>query len=369
ESIHVIHVEDILLVLEACTQLTSLILGSVEITDSDDSGDGPEDAIRGIDPDTHHPCIGRRLRHLELIDCVVSDDSLLQLLGIHSSDQEACVAHPLVSLELNLTDDNLVTSRSVTRILQECRSLEVMTMSNTDIVMAHIFREGQVWSCAESLREVRFVNKNSNYQGQMTSRDQEQIRDGLRSLSKLEYLCITGYPLGFAAVEGVEFAQSLRGADLSLEVEAPWDYFQDAADAQLLTRGNWWIKSQLPRQWSCVIKRGPPVHHEAGSEARANAAENNNIASGDRDNEQDERDMEEKGDEGDIEEWDRSGDGAEKKHGQTELQQLRAQVSDFVKQQADLLKQQKDSQKHNLELKKLLSRLMERLEKENKMTI
>ncbi|KAG0065900.1 hypothetical protein BGZ92_005446, partial [Podila epicladia] len=33
-------------------------------------------------------------------------------------------------------------------------------------------------------------------------------------------------------------------------------------------------------------------------------------------------------------EWDRSGDGAEKKHGQTELQQLRAQVSDFVKQQA-----------------------------------
>ncbi|KAF9328446.1 hypothetical protein BG006_008359 [Podila minutissima] len=269
-----IHVDDILLVLEACPQLTSLILGYAEITDSDVRGDGSIAAVHGVDPDTPHPCVGRRLHTLELNDCVVSDGSLLKLLGIRSSARETCVTHPLVNLKLNLMSGNTVTSRSVTSILQECRSLEALRLNSTNVVLAHIFQEGQVWPCAQSLRMVDFINKNRTPQGQLTSRDQELIRDHLHSLSKVEYVCIAGYPLGFVAVEEVEFAQSLRWADLTLEVEAPWDYFQEAVDAQLLAQGNRWIKIQAPRRWSCSIKRGPPVKYHLSYDRNQNPMRN-----------------------------------------------------------------------------------------------
>ncbi|KAG0030135.1 hypothetical protein BGZ81_003003 [Podila clonocystis] len=274
-SARAIHVDDILLVLEACPQLTDLFLGDVEIIDvdpalnaSDASGVGSVATFHIADLNTNPLyVVGCGLHILELYDCIVSDESLLRLLGIRSADpgsSAAYHAHPLTRLELNLMSGNTVTSRSIARILQDCRSLEALSLSNTNVVLSHIFRESQVWPCAQSLREVCFENKRRGIQGQMTSRDQELLRDRLRSLSKLEYLCIVGYPLGFAAVEDLEFAQSLRRADLALEVEAPWDYFQEDADAQLLAQGNWWIKSQMPRQWGCSIKRGPPVQYYLG---------------------------------------------------------------------------------------------------------
>lgn len=271
DELRVILVDDILLVLEACPQLTELFLGCVEIMDSDpvpnssDLSGGSVAALHTVNLDTSYRCVvGRRIHELELNLCVVSDESLLRLLSIRPAYQDssaAHLAHPLVRLNLNMLSNNTVTSRSVSRILQECRSLEFLTLSNTNVVLAHIFRESQMWPCAQSLREVCFNNKTRGHQGQMRSREQELIRDRLRSLRNLEYLCIVGYPLGFAAVEEVEFAYSLRGADLVLEMEAPWDYFQEAADAQLLAQGNWWIESQAPLKWSCTIKRGSPVQY------------------------------------------------------------------------------------------------------------
>ncbi|KAF9282937.1 hypothetical protein BGZ74_002053 [Mortierella antarctica] len=61
----------------------------------------------------------------------------------------------------------------------------------------------------------------------------------------------------------------------------------------------------------------------------------------------------------------------EGEHDPTELQQLRAQVGDLVKQQADLFKQQndlikqkEDTHRHNLQLEQLIVRLMEKLDKD-----
>ncbi|KAG0326986.1 hypothetical protein BG000_001173 [Podila horticola] len=134
EELRVIHVDDILLVLEACPQLTELFLGCVEIMDSDpvpnssDLSGGSVAALHTANLDTSHRCaVGRRIHELELNLCVASDESLLRLLGIRPADQDssaAHLAHPLVRLNLNMLRNNTVTvtvtSRSVNRILQEC---------------------------------------------------------------------------------------------------------------------------------------------------------------------------------------------------------------------------------------------------------
>lgn len=257
-----IYEDDIARVMEACPQLTTLHLGCVKFLSSEPEPFLEEEASGtplAADIETNRLCAGRRLRTLSLSDCTVSDESLLRLLGISPVDHGVFAqAHPLVrlNLDLNHTQSNTVTSRSITRILQECRSLEVLMLSNTKVVPAHLFRDDQEWPCAQSLRQLSMDIKTDEQMELMSNRDQELMRDRLRSLTKLKYLYFVGYPLGFAAFEDVSFGQVLERAELSFEVGAPWDYFEEAAGAQLLVQGNGWLKSQLPRRWGCTIRAG-----------------------------------------------------------------------------------------------------------------
>ncbi|KAF8953895.1 hypothetical protein BGZ52_007422 [Haplosporangium bisporale] len=261
-----IHDDDIARVMEACPQLTALHLGCVNLLSSEPEPFLEEEASEALptDIETTRLCAGRRLRALSLSSCTVSDESLLRLLGISSVDRGVFAqAHPLVrlNLDLNHMQTNAVTSRSITRILQECHSLEALMLSNTKVVPARLFQDGQEWPCAQSLRRLHLDIKTHEYLELMSDRDQELMRDRLRSLTKLESLYFVGYPLGFAALEDVSLAQSLERADLTLEVGAPWDYFEGFTGAHMLAQGNAWLKSQLPRRWGCTIRAGPRTHY------------------------------------------------------------------------------------------------------------
>ncbi|KAF9385054.1 hypothetical protein CPB97_005161 [Podila verticillata] len=261
-----IHDDDIARVMEACPQLTALHLGCVKLLSSEPEPFLEEEASGALPADIEASrfCAGRRLRTLSLSSCTVSDESLLRLLGISPVDHGVFAqAHPLVRLDLDLNhmQTNAVTSRSITRILQECPSLEALMLSNTKVVPAHLFQDGQEWPCAQSLRRLHLDIKTHEYLESMSDRDQELMRDRLRSLTKLESLYFVGYPLGFAALEDLSLVQSLERADLTLEVGAPWDYFEEFAGAQSLAQGNEWLKRQLPRRWGCTIRAGSRTHY------------------------------------------------------------------------------------------------------------
>ncbi|KAG0039262.1 hypothetical protein BGZ82_008994 [Podila clonocystis] len=158
------------------------------------------------------------------------------------------------------------------------------------------------------------------------------------------------------------------------------------------------MNSQFEKLMIAITKENPAKSDESGPEA----TEESTASSGERDDEEQDEDMAEDEDEENMGDWDEEEDDElavageamalavtsntsagpsssneahqeeevisgkdEEKQDETELQQLRAQVGDLVKQQAELVQQQEDSRKHSLKLENMLAQVLQTLKKEH----
>lgn len=170
-----IHTDDVLHVLKACPQLTSVYMQRIQIADPKPElvpeANAPLSTLpvlRATFPiantDTETLQVGRRIHKFHVVNCGISDAGLLRILGTDGSDGFVAQRRPLVEFELGLDRYNSVTSKSVSRILSECHVLETFILLYSKVLLKEIFQESQPWPFAKTLRE--FVLRN-DYPGQV----------------------------------------------------------------------------------------------------------------------------------------------------------------------------------------------------------
>ncbi|KAG0030133.1 hypothetical protein BGZ81_003001 [Podila clonocystis] len=179
---------------------------------------------------------------------------------------------------------------------------------------------------------------------------------------------------------------------------------QDALKTQLSQHqrnSDNYMNSQFEKLMIAITKENPAKSGESGPEATKESI----TSSGERDDEEQDEDMGEDEDEENMGDWNEEEDDElavagedmalavtsnvsdvltsaspnssreahqeedviggkeEEKEDGTDLQQLRAQVGDLVKQQAELVQQQEDSRKHSLKLENMLAQVLQTLKK------
>ncbi|KFH64812.1 hypothetical protein MVEG_09542 [Podila verticillata NRRL 6337] len=212
--------------------------------------------------------VGRRLQVVEFGNVAISDEGLLQLLGIDLvSPETSCPSarrtHALT--DLTLSTCYTVTHKSGARILQECRSLQRLHVSQSGLASMALFRGTDVWPCSPTIQSVELGIYPENLppieplyhrtakEGAtaFSSVDQEQILGRLQRMTNLRRLILVGYSLDFAAVEDVSFAELLTDARIEMMVRvAPAQV--PGRLKEIEARGLAWCQRQ-PTGWTCYV--------------------------------------------------------------------------------------------------------------------
>lgn len=271
-----IHVDEILRVLHACPQLASLNFGKVYVVymDGDDSIAGLDE--HGIDPpgplepipDTDLDALysGRQLQELVLNGTLITDESLLRLLGIdlepvdNDLTENQRRSHALVRLDVY---SHVPTYKSGARILQECSRLEVLKLRTSKIATLGLFQGDVAWPSAPLIKELRLDIKGPtldsiyyyNHQRALeegipvfSAKEQHEIWSRLQAMVSLQHLEISGYPVDFAMVSDMSFAKQLESASVKLTFRVPNEQME-SEKLVLAARAEEW-RARNPQGWS-----------------------------------------------------------------------------------------------------------------------
>ncbi|KAF9316415.1 hypothetical protein BG003_001998 [Podila horticola] len=240
--IHVIHVDEILNVLQSCPLLVSLHLGEVHVVYADHDSMTPQAPI-----DTHYPsppgspepaldedaktlCSGHQLQELTLSGTKITDEGLLRLLGIDMKPVLSIVHGNPALIRLDVNSDHL-THKSGSRILQECSRLEVMRVQSSKMASLELFQGDAVWPSAPLIKELSLDFKLLGMDASFYSLhldwvkgcipmfldvEQRQIWSRLQSMVSLRKLEISGHPIDFRLVDDMSFARQLETASVYL---------------------------------------------------------------------------------------------------------------------------------------------------------
>lgn len=91
----------------------------------------------------------------------------------------------------------------------------------------------------------------------MPRSDQALIKARLNSFPNMRLLSFCGYPIRFAAIEGVKFAPTLQTSNFTVEVKVP----RGTQRTHILAIGDRWLKKQLPMRWDCQVEHGEQLYH------------------------------------------------------------------------------------------------------------
>ncbi|KAI9232831.1 MAG: hypothetical protein BYD32DRAFT_427417 [Podila humilis] len=271
-----IHVDEILRVLQACPQLASLNFGMVHVAyiDGNDSiadldehcidPPGPLEPIPDTDLDALYS--GRQLQELVLNGTLITDESLLRLLGIDLEPVDDDRAekqrriHALVRLDVY---SHIPTYKSGARILQECGRLEVLKLRTSKLATLGLFQGDASWPSAPLIKELRLDIKGPTldsiyyYHHQraldegipvFSAKELYQIWSRLQAMVSLQLLEISGYPVDFAMVENMSFAKQLESASVKLTFRVPNEQME-SEKLVLAARAEEWM-ARNPEGWS-----------------------------------------------------------------------------------------------------------------------
>ncbi|KAI9232834.1 MAG: hypothetical protein BYD32DRAFT_440612 [Podila humilis] len=221
--IHVIHLDEILSVLQSCPLLVSLHLGEVNVLCT-----GHDSSISETSFDTGYPSppgspepivetkldglfSGHQLQELTLSGTRITDEGLLRLLGIGLEPVHHIDSRPaLTRLGIN---SNGPTHKSGARILQECNRLKVLMLQLSGVASVELFQGDAIWPSAPLIKKLSLdLTLGMDSEGvPVTPSDIEkkQILTRLQSMVSLEEVKISGYPIDFAVVESMSFTEQL----------------------------------------------------------------------------------------------------------------------------------------------------------------
>ncbi|KAG0033204.1 hypothetical protein BGZ82_006205 [Podila clonocystis] len=277
-----IHVDNILRVLKSCPRLVQLHLGDVNVvymghdspfprTTADSyyvDPPGPLVPIPDEDVDTLYS--GHQLQELTLGYTKIADEGLLRLLGIDiepvhgnsTSDRSPALAR----LDLNSSGPSY---KSGGRILQECRRLEVVDLSRSRIATLELFQDDAVWPSAPFIKGLQLDIKTLEMNPflyysppdalrfpMLSTLEQRQIWNRLRSMTNLRTFGITGHPIDFTAVEDMSFAKQLEFGSVHVTVRVPV-YRIESEKEGILKAAHEWV-SRNPQGWRCHLNEGSP---------------------------------------------------------------------------------------------------------------
>ncbi|KAF9389805.1 hypothetical protein CPC16_005540 [Podila verticillata] len=271
-----VHVHDLLHVFKSCPGLEVFKPYRLTVSSYDVTGRShvrcafaPRPPLFPLDDlDIEGRYVGRRLQVVEFGNVAISDEGLLQLLGIDLvSPETSCPSarrtHALT--DLTLSTCYTVTHKSGARILQECRSLQRLHVSQSGLASMALFRGTDVWPCSPTIQSVELGIYPENLppieplyhrtakEGAtaFSSVDQEQILGRLQRMTNLRRLILIGYSLDFAAVEDVSFAELLTDARIEMMVRvAPAQV--PGRLKEIEARGLAWCQRQ-PTGWTCYV--------------------------------------------------------------------------------------------------------------------
>ncbi|KAG0090668.1 hypothetical protein BGZ93_000982 [Podila epicladia] len=274
-----IHADDLLLVIKSCSNLSHLGIENAKIAYPDPKRSPKEKpwhfvghASRGPEKPYEARCplsdsnkkrvyAGRRLRHLDLQSCRITNRGLLRILGIdwhptgvHKSE------HALEFLRVHVNMDLRLNHKATSRILAECSRLETLNLERTSAGHIKLFHPEQVWACEKSLQKLVISLApvdNPSFQGSTESEfyrtlikysaeEQQQIKDRLQRLVCLRELDFSGFSLDFRAVIDTRHQALLRNVHYTifLGTELTAAHKENAS-----TQIEAWIKMQSQKGW------------------------------------------------------------------------------------------------------------------------
>ncbi|KAF9330935.1 hypothetical protein BG006_006176 [Podila minutissima] len=265
-----IHVDDILRVLQTCPRLVSLQLSLVNVVYiGHDSPFPPTPLITYFDPPSPFVPIpntdldtlysGHQLQELTFFNARITDEGLLHLLGIDLElvvDRTDGRSPALVRLDVGSSGP---TYKSGARILQECRRLETVDLSLSKMASLELFQGDALWPCAPFLKELSLDLKplgmpssfywnhsdaSSSGVPVFSAAEQRQIWNRLRSMVSLRKLSVSGYPIDFAVVDDMSFAERLESGTVQLTLRVPREEFESEKVAILARASEWAARNQ-----------------------------------------------------------------------------------------------------------------------------
>ncbi|KAG0349095.1 hypothetical protein BG004_001920 [Podila humilis] len=329
-----VSLKDLALVLEGCPRLVSLKLSSISVEEypvlepqqrvvvvNEDNGDDvvsaaeqrPESPLiidsspRGSDNYNHdhdkhflkdeiQDHGQRRLRKLTLVRVNITDQGLLQLLGIDLKRHQRLSGrkrHALTHLEISVCKS--LTFRSARRILQECGSLETLNLEHCWMASLELFEDDEdtaeafgvnggnggvaatttttttmttavEWACTSSLKRVYLDIRSPEWNDVVhsycpdatvarllafTIHEQLSVWKRLSALKCLQHLKLTGYPIDYPTVADMSFAQQLETAEVKLPVRVGIHEI-DRKKPEIVAKAERWVASQ-PSGWSSTF--------------------------------------------------------------------------------------------------------------------
>lgn len=223
--IHVIHVDEILSVLQSCPLLVSLHLGEVNVvcaghgssiseTSLDTGYPSPPGSPEPI-PETKMDALfsGHQLQELTLSGTRITDEGLLRLLGIDLEPVHHMESWPAL-VRLGVNSDGL-THKSGARILQECSRLKVLMLQSSGVASVELFQGDADWPSAPFIKELSLdltFGMDSEEGVPVTPSDTEkkQILTRLQSMVSLVDFTISGYPIDLTVVDSLSFTEQLE---------------------------------------------------------------------------------------------------------------------------------------------------------------
>ncbi|KAG0335314.1 hypothetical protein BG000_007630 [Podila horticola] len=287
-----VHVHDLLYVFKACPGLVVFRPYRLRVSsyDSDTTlavpghpflrpSFAPRPPLFPLKPeDIEGRYVGRRLRTLDFGNVAISDEGLLQLLGIDLMSQEisnlrARRTHALTDLTLKTCYG--VTHRSGIRILQECAHLQRLHVLQSGLASMALFHGTDLWPCSPTLQSVELAvypedrppteplcHHTAKESAQaFPLADQEQIMDRLQRMTNLRHLVLVGYALDFAAVEDMSFAKLLTDSRVEMMVRVS-PALIPGQFKEIEARGVEWCQRQ-PTGWSCSVNISVVAPHLA----------------------------------------------------------------------------------------------------------
>lgn len=271
-----VHVHDLLHVFKACPRLEvfkphRLTVASYDVPGSPHvrSAFAPRPPLFPLeDSDIEGRYVGRRLQIVDFGNVAISDEGLLQLLGIDLVSAETpypSAKHTHALTDLILRTCYAVTHKSGARILQECSRLQRLHVSQSGLASMALFRGTDLWPCSPTIQSVELgiypedlppiepLCHRTAKEGAPAFPlvDQEQILGRLQRMTNLRRLILIGYALDFAAVGDMSFAELLTDARIEMMVRvAPAQVPGQLKEVE--AQGLAWCQRQ-PTGWTCYV--------------------------------------------------------------------------------------------------------------------
>ncbi|KAG0356843.1 hypothetical protein BG005_004210 [Podila minutissima] len=275
-----IHADDLLLVIKSCSNLTHLELENAKIAYPDPkrspekkpwhfvghASRGPEKPYEArcplADSNKKRVYAGRRLQHLDLQSCRITNRGLLRILGIdwHPTGVTHKREHALEFLRVHVNMDLRLNYKAISRILAECSRLETLDLERTSAGHIKLFHPDQLWACEKSLRKLVMSLApidNPSCQGSTTrdflltlvkysAEEQQQVKERLQRLICLQVLNFSGFSLDFRAVIDTSHYIHLRNAHFNIVLGTE---LTAAHKEHASTQIEAWIKMQPQQGW------------------------------------------------------------------------------------------------------------------------